>query len=322
MRQTVLTTNLPPLPRQATDVPRDPRAESRYRRGSAAFDDADFDEAAEMFEQALGLAPDWAGAWVALASASVARGDEARADLALAEALRLDPEDRHGAGLAAARLAGGTRPDRAPAAYVATLFDDYAARFDSHLTQGLGYTGPADLRHALLEAGFVHAARALDLGCGTGLCGAALRPLVGWLGGVDLSPRMIALAAAKTDAGRPLYDVLVTGDLADSLAEAGEGRLDLVTAADVLLYLGDLAPIFAAVARALRSGGLLAFTVQRHAGPEPIALGAELRFAHTPAYLATTLAATGFVIAAQVEKSVRLEKGRAVPGLVVVARRL
>jgi predicted TPR repeat methyltransferase len=36
----------------------------------------------------------------------------------------------------------------------------------------------------------------LDLGCGTGLAGAAFRPQVDWLVGVDLSPGMIAEARA------------------------------------------------------------------------------------------------------------------------------
>ena len=312
----------PTLAPTLAETPRDPRADSRYERGKAAFEDRAFAEAAELFEQALELAPGWVGAWMALASAAVARGDTSRADVALAEALRLDPADRHGASLAAARLAGGAVPDRAPSAYVATLFDDYADRFETHLTQGLGYTGPADMLSAMLAAGFTHANRAMDLGCGTGLCGMALRPFVEWQSGVDLSPRMIARSAAKIDAGRPVYDALFTGDLEDALAREPDAGLDLVTAADVLLYLGDLAPIVTATARALRPGGLFVFTVQRHEGPDAMSLGPELRFAHSPAYVVATLTGSGFAIASQTEKSGRREKGRAVPGLVMVARRL
>ena len=309
------------------EIPRDPRADSRYARGKAAFDDAAFEEAAELFEQALSLAPGWVGAWVALASAAVSLGDHRQAERALAEALRLDPSDRHGAALVVARIAGDALPDRAPAAYVATLFDDYADRFETHLTQGLSYTGPADMRDALHAAGFTHARRAMDLGCGTGLCGAALRAVVDWLGGVDLSPRMVAIASAKTrvgksQAGLPLYDRLVTGDLEAALAGEPDGSLDLVAAADVFIYIGDLAPIFAGVAHALRRGGLLVFTVQRHEGPGAIDLGPDLRFAHTFLYLAAALTAAGFAIVSRAEKSARREKGRAVPGLVMVARRL
>ena len=112
-----------------------------------------------------------------------------------------------------------------PSAYVRTLFDQYAPRFDAALTEGLGYRGPAVLRDAIAAA--CTAARrplqfdaALDLGCGTGLAGAALRPLVERLTGVDLSERMVALAREKK-----LYDRLETGDLVQFLhAEAREQR--------------------------------------------------------------------------------------------------
>ena len=40
--------------------------------------------------------------------------------------------------------------------------------------------------------------RIADLGCGTGLAGAAFRPLVRRLAGVDLSPAMVAQARAKS----------------------------------------------------------------------------------------------------------------------------
>ena len=49
----------------------------------------------------------------------------------------------------------------------------------------------------------------LDLGCGTGLAGAAFRPHVDWLVGVDLSPKMIEAARAKG-----LYDQLAVADIA------------------------------------------------------------------------------------------------------------
>ena len=300
---------------------RDPRADARFAWALAAFGARAFEEAADLYEQAIELAPDWIGAHMALADAALACGDSARAAAALRLAARLDASDRHGACLALARLTEQGTPARAPAAYVAALFDHYAARFDTHLTQGLGYSGPADLLLGLGEAGFARADRALDLGCGTGLCGAALRPHVAWLAGVDLSSRMVAGAAKKTDVDRPLYDRLAVGDLQAGLTAEPEHSLDLVIAADVFNYSGDLAPIFAAAERALRPGALLAFTVQTHTRPAPFIVGADLRFAHAPDAVASWLDAAGFATASMTQKSVRREKGRDVPGLVVVARR-
>src|SRR5438477_7207125 len=78
----------------------------------------------------------------------------------------------------------------------------------------------------------------LDLGCGTGLAGAAFRPHVDWLLGVDLSPKMIEVARAKG-----LYDRLVIGDIAQHLAEqhTDNATFHLVIAADVFAYVADFA---------------------------------------------------------------------------------
>ena len=76
---------------------------------------------------------------------------------------------------------------------------------------------------------------------------------------------------------------------------------DLVTAADVLVYVGDLAPLFAGVYRQLRRGGLLAFTAQTFAEGDRaeqtgFALGRDLRFGHSPGYVAALLSRAGFDI--------------------------
>ncbi len=76
-----------------------------------------------------------------------------------------------------------------------TLFDQYAPRFDRALAD-LSYSAPEKLREAVTK----HATRfgtMLDLGCGTGLAGAAFRPHVDWLVGLDLSPKMIEEARKK-----------------------------------------------------------------------------------------------------------------------------
>ncbi len=54
---------------------------------------------------------------------------------------------------------------------------------------------------------------------------------------------------------------------------------DLIFAGDAFCYLDDLAPIFQESARALQSGGLLAFTVETHDG-EGVILRDTLRYAH------------------------------------------
>ena len=145
----------------------------------------------------------------------------------------------------------------------------------------LDYRGPAILRDAVEDvmraaATPMRIGSMLDLGCGTGLGGAAFRPIVDWLVGVDLSPAMIEQARAKG-----LYDRLVTADLAAFLAAeaATAAKYHLVLAADVFVYVSDLAPIVAAMARVLAPDGLFAFTVETHSG-DGVKLQPTLRYAH------------------------------------------
>src|SRR5262249_34413521 len=143
----------------------------------------------------------------------------------------------------------------------------------------LSYRAPALLRAAIERvcAARQHPARfaaVLDLGCGTGLAGVEFRPLAERLTGVDLSPQMIAVAR-----GKGAYARLVADDIGRFLAAAAvEGaRYDLVLAADVFTYFGDLAPLFAACASVLAPGGLVAFTVERSDG-DGYALGKAIRY--------------------------------------------
>ena len=269
-----------------------------------------------MMEQALALAPDWAGAWQALGAVQERRSLSAQARHAYATALRLDPSDRHGASLAMARLGAIPPPAAAPDAYVAALFDDYATRFDTHLTRQLHYTGPAEIVAALTSAGTERFGRVLDLGCGTGLCGAALRSRADHLVGVDLSPAMVAATRAKA-----IYDRLEVGGLHPFLAREPDARADLVVAVDVFIYIGDLAPIVTEAARVLRSGAVFAFSTQRSASADPYGIGADLRFHHTRPYVEAILEAGSFAVLRCDAKSIRRENGAEVAGLIVVARR-
>ncbi len=157
----------------------------------------------------------------------------------------------------------------------------------------------------------------LDLGCGTGLGGAAFRPYVDWLVGVDLSPAMIAQAANKG-----LYDRLVTAELSGFLAGeiAERGTYHLVLAADVFVYVNDLAPILGAVARVLPANGVLAFTAETHSGAGAKLLP-TLRYAYGEAELRNIIAAAGLAPVKIEPAAIRTENGVPVQGLGVVAVR-
>jgi predicted TPR repeat methyltransferase len=304
----------PSTPPRDDDRGRDPRADGRSAYARAAADDGAWQEAAEMYQQAIDLAPAWTAAWMGLGGARGALGETAAATLAYKHALRLDPADLHGAALRLAVLDPSAMPPTAPQAYVSALFDAYAPRFEAHLTQGLIYHGPADLVQAMAEVGRCRFGHTIDIGCGTGLGGVAMRPLTATLIGVDLSAAMVAVARSKA-----IYDRLAVGDICAVLAEQPAASADLVFAADVFIYIGDLTAILTAVARVLRPGGTIAFTAQRCA--DGIAVGPDMRFAHALDYVETVLQTCGFAPLVLRAESARRENSRDVPGLVAVATR-
>ena len=296
-------------------------ADRRYKSAVELASRGDFAAAADILAQTVELVPRFATAWFALGAIRDRLGDRDGAVSAFARARDADPQDYHGARLQLARLGAGEARPAMTQTYLRRLFDQYAARYDAALTEHLHYRGPAILRSAVESAMSaagrpMHFASMLDLGCGTGLGGAAFRPCVDWLVGVDLSPAMIAQAAAKG-----LYDRLVAADLEDFLgrAAADRGQYHLVLAADVFVYVNELAPIIAAIARVLAPAGLLACTVETHAG-DGVKLLPTLRYAHGEAYLRATISDAGLKLLRLSDAALRTENGVPVQGLVVVAR--
>ncbi|RYC32284.1 methyltransferase domain-containing protein [Lichenibacterium minor] len=289
-------------------------ADRRFAWARGYAEDGDHAAAADLLAQVVERAPAWAPGWAALGEARERSGDPAGARRAWAEAAALDPAGTLGADAHVARLDGRT-PQNLPASYVRALFDDYAPRFDRHLVDALDYRGPAVLADALERAAPGRRfAAALDLGCGTGLMGLALRGRADRVDGVDLSPAMAERARATG-----AYAAVAAGPLDEALAAAAAGSLDLAVAVDVLVYVGDLAPVFAGAARALAPGGLLAVTVQTLREGDGFALGPDMRFSHAPGFVEAALRGAGLAPVLLEPASTRREKGVAVPGLVAVA---
>jgi predicted TPR repeat methyltransferase len=303
----------------------DPRqARAWYRLGNVREEQGRDDAAVACFDKAVALDPSNAQAWNNLGGArqrlgrdeqaiaayrramaadpylpqpclnlgrlAVSRGDHALAAECFQAGLAHHPGDPTFEHLVAA--AGGNNTARAPDAYVTTLFDGLAPRFEQHLVQDLGYRVPEALAQLVRPRlqdlrGAGAPARVIDLGCGTGMVGIALASAGAEITGVDLSPRMLGIAAE-----RGAYAHLEQGELVTVLARIAAGSIQAVLAADVFIYVGDLATVFAQVARVLAPGGLFAMSVE---GLEEgdYQLRPTGRYAQSPGYLRKLAAQSG-----------------------------
>ncbi|HVL73861.1 MAG TPA: methyltransferase domain-containing protein [Beijerinckiaceae bacterium] len=295
-------------------------ADRRYEYARAAAEDGDHAAAADLARQTLELVPDFAPARALLGRALAALGRRDEAVDEFGRVLAIEPEDTLGVRIDLARLGAAAPEDAVGPAYVRALFDDYAPRFDRHLVQNLNYRGPALIADALRRVCAAQVRpfrfrRMLDLGCGTGLMARALDGRFEAAEGVDLSPRMLALARRTR-----LYAALHEADLVAFLLGQDGGSADLVVAADVFVYLADLGPAFSATHRVLERRGLFAFTVQAHAG-EGVVLGDDARYAHGEASLRDLADRAGFTVAAFERVSTREDRGEPVPGFLLVLER-
>jgi predicted TPR repeat methyltransferase len=303
----------------------------------ALLESGDMQAALEEARETASLNPGIAVAAMALGESLLLAGALPGAIAELQRALRLDPQLEQARFLTACawleageagkalEILGGLAPSpqiealvvrahaikqapRSDAGYVRHLFDQFSADYDSRMIGQLAYAAPQILRDLadLVMPGREQLA-VLDLGCGTGLAGAMFKAKAARLDGIDLSPAMIERARA-----RGIYDTLIVGDI----ETVRLGKYDLVLAADTLVYLGDLAPLFRTIAGLLSPDGYFLFTTEakEEGGFE---LGPKRRWRHSQAYLREQAEAAGLSIAGLVAASPRTEANQPVPGFAV-----
>lgn len=290
-------------------------AEAALALGEALFAAGHLPTAIAEFQRAAALDPSSDAARLALGAAWLEAGEADRAVEILADI----PHTSHLAGEAAAKIAAADamrQAHRSAAGYVRHLFDQFAPDYDRRMLEELSYRAPRILRGLadmimMAEPGTLDV---LDLGCGTGLSGAAFRDLASRLDGVDLSPKMIDAARARGS-----YDALTVGDIETVLAN-GRGDYDVILAADTLVYLGDLAPVFAGVRARLKDGGFFLFTVEK-ADNESYELGPKRRYRHAETYIRQEAVRTGLEVMGLLDCSPRDEAKVPVAGLAVALQR-
>ena len=228
--------------------------------------------------------------------------------------LKLDPASSNAAHMLAA-LEGRTT-EIAPRDYVHDMFERYAPIFETQLVSELDYQAPSHLHAAVKRCHRGRFDTALDLGCGTGLVSAHFDDVVGSWYGADLSPAMIVEAAS-----RGAYEELYVDDIVDFLTggTGGVARFDLITAADVFIYIGNLAPTFAGVRDRMAQNGLFAFTVEP-ADAADYVLRPTGRYSHGKGYILALAEMHGFDVETCDTVTLRREHGQPVTGLVFVLK--
>jgi predicted TPR repeat methyltransferase len=296
-------------------------AEAHHNLGCLLLDRGALEDAITHFERTLLLAPQNDSAKISLCQTLYlfSRLDYEKAKQLALRYKELFPEDQ-----IVLRGIMGILPDAKfsveDTLYAQKLFDGFAATFDTRLAE-LNYNMPLNLADELGLIGETetHAWNVLDAGCGTGLCGAFLRPVARTLVGVDLSPEMLRVAAAKH-----VYDALHQGDIVPFM-QRDAAAFDLIVSADVLPYIGDVRDLVQAMAYALRQDGTIAISaesIEPSSSSDTFALQTCGRYHHSISYLKRCFEDAGLVVEKSVLCTVRIETGIPVPGCIIIARKL
>ncbi|MFO1303491.1 MAG: tetratricopeptide repeat protein [Burkholderiales bacterium] len=229
------------------------QAKAHNNRGSVLMHLGRWAEAEQAFRRALEIDPGLAQPYVNLGQVLEHRGAIAEADdvylLAIERGLEREMFEQYRAVLT------GRDTRASPEGWVRSTFDNFASTFDARL-RAMGYRVAEDLANRLF-ARIPASVDMLDLGCGTGACGVALASHKRRLVGVDLSEKMLQQAALHG-----VYDELHNAEVQQFLVNCPAACYDLVVAADVFVYIGDLDAVFADAARVLRPRGHFAFSTE------------------------------------------------------------
>lgn len=232
-------------------------------------------------------------------------------------AIKLQPDNPTAEHMLAALNASTT--SAAPPEYVKQLFDQYASYYNQHMTKSLNYVVPQLLRQALGKFVTSHTNQQyiLDLGCGTGLCGVYFRDIARFIVGVDISPTML-LEAKNLGA----YDALCCCNIIQTIPGVNQEYFEIVLAADVFVYIGDLAPIFSLIKSALKSNGLILCSVEDNTQNSNFILQPTGRYAHSEAYIASVCEEYGFKIETNEAITPRMHENQPIRGRLFALRKI
>ena len=279
------------------------------------------DAAESNYRKALSLEPDNIDGLVGLAGTLMEGGQINEAIDTFRHVLAFDPENGDANHMLAA-LTGNTT-DTTPEIYVKNLFDFYAPIFDQDLVERLQYEIPFQMREVvdqyfdrLRPTTKAEFRSLLDLGCGTGMVGEAFRNCTDKIIGLDIAPKMISTAKQKS-----IYDELHEIELIGYLTGviSAEHSFDIVTAADVFIYVGKLDDLFAASVKRLQPGAYYVFSVENSNSHDYVLRGSG-RYAHSRAYIERLTAINGFTLEVAEPTNIRKHGSKFISGTIYILK--
>ncbi len=263
-------------------------------------------DAVQTYLKVLSLEPEHRSATNNLAYMYHLLGENKKAVHYYTKVLEYNPD--HQAARHMLKALSGSCAESAPDSYVAGVFDNYSQKYEQSLVSELKYTVPTQLRNILNRLDwckqFEHG---LDLGCGTGLSGAAFADIVERFDGIDLSENMLRIAEEKD-----IYHTLYKDSITDFLGRTTD-TFDFYIAADVFGYVGDLQKMFTLLRKRAGRTCLFCFSTEKLEDGE-YRLRQTGRFAHSIEYIEHLAVATGWVQLSRQDQPIRKERDSWIEG--------
>ncbi|MGL1931874.1 MAG: tetratricopeptide repeat protein [Desulfotalea sp.] len=270
-----------------------------------------FPKAKDYYEKVLILKPCYKPAISNLAYTCHRMGEIDNAKELYRQLLTLDPE--HTGAKHMLKTISHDNSGHTEIEYVRELFDHFSDHFDKSLTQNLSYQVPqlikAEVKNAVQKknSAFRHT---LDLGCGTGLIGEELKDLTQKITGIDISPKMVEKAKEKH-----IYDNLYVADINELQLN---DPFDLIIAADVFSYIGELNTTFSHIKDISTAETSLIFSIEKLTTNENIRLEKTGRYSHSLDYIKALAKRHSMEFHSHQDAKLRKESGVWVAGYICV----
>ena len=225
----------------------------------------------------------------------------------LNETINLDPS--HEGAKLKSEILNRNFKGKIPIKYLEHHFDDYSETFEKHLLGTLHYKVPlvfSKIIKSKYEKNYP-IKNILDLGCGTGLCGIQITNKFNKFVGVDISKQMLNKANQKS-----IYTQLICSDIINFL-KFTKKKYEIIMAADVLIYLGDLTELFKFVHNTMLNNARFIFSIEETKKGE-YEINQSGRFSHSLYYIINISQQNNFIIETSQDIKIRKENNKWVNG--------